>query len=803
LVSDGHGGWWVEANSRLRRCLDGQWIADATVWQDEKRTWNRVRWAQADSEGGFWMAYIDGGIVHISASGKLSAITTKQGLPSNRVRTLTLDREGNVWASFESGGLVRVRPRLFQAIGSRDGLSDIVTTSVCQDSHGAIWIGTLGGTISRIDHGVCTNFTLPEEGSHSEMTTVFPDKLGRVWIGTHGDGLLVYEDGKFRPVLTTSQVGPNVRGLFVDDKNRVWIASQTGLFRFSDGKLEQMMTPKSESDYPTALVEGAGGRIWIAMNSGALGCYQDEHIGIYQPQDPAMRCRFAAVYEDAEGTVWIGTLGAGLVRFHEGQFSALTTQNGLPTDNITQVLEDGHERLWLGSPAGIMSVQKSRVDARLEGGNEDLLCHAYGRDDGLPTAGCAIASQPAAWRGTDGRLWFATSKGLANVQPADADIGRQPPGIVLEQIRVDGQPNVFAPATDPASAPYFLSSEQSEAAPIRLSPGRHQVEFRFTGLDFDDPERIRFKYILKGLENSWTESGGRVVSYDDLPPGRYDFCVAAENSEGIWSSGQASLTLIIPPHLWETRSFRVAALASILVLVAGSVFWTLQLRHNRQLRALEHRHALERERVRIAQDIHDDLGASLTRITMLSQSALNKLEPVKPPVVELSRIYNTARSMTNAMDEIVWAINPSNDTLENLAAYFAEFVQEFLTPLGLKFNLDMPLSLPEWNIPSEIRHNVFLAFKEALNNAVKHSGATEVTIVLKIREHGFMLIVEDNGRGFEMTAINGTKTGPGRNSGGNGLANMRSRLEELGGNCIVDSRPGSGTRVTLAVELSK
>jgi signal transduction histidine kinase len=512
-----------------------------------------------------------------------------------------------------------------------------------------------------------------------------------------------------------------------------------------------------------------------------------------------MRCRFAAVFEDAQGTVWIGTLGAGLVRFRDGQFSALTTQNGLPTDNITQVLEDGRERLWLGSPAGIMSVQKSRVEARLAGSTEDLMCHAYGRDDGLPTAGCAIASQPAAWRGADGRLWFATSKGLADVQPTDVDVARQPPGVVLEQIRVDGQPNAFAPAATPASAPYFLSSEQTETTPIQLGPGRHQVEFRFTGLDFDDPERIRFKYILKGLENTWTESGGRVVSYDDLPPGKYEFCVAAENSEGVWSAGQASLTLVIPPHLWETRSFRVASVASILILVAGSVFWTLQLRHNRQLRALEHRHALERERVRIAQDIHDDLGASLTRITMLSQSALNKLEPVKAPSAELSRIYHTARSMTTAMDEIVWAINPSNDTLENLTVYFAEFVQDFLTPLGLKFNLDMPLSLPDWNIPSEIRHNLFLAFKEALNNAVKHSGATELNIVLKIHQHGFKLIVQDNGRGFELAAAAGA--GNGRNGGGYGLANMRSRLEELGGSCLVDSRPGSGTQVTLGVEL--
>ena len=806
LVSDGQGGWWVESNGRLRRCKDRRWIAEAPEWQQEERTWTRVRWEQPDRSGGFWCAYVDNGIIHISADGKLSAVTTREGLPSNRVRTMTQDGEGNAWASFESGGLVRIRPRLFQAIEKRDGLSDIVTTSVCEDTNGAIWIGTLGGTVSRWDHGVCTNFTLPQEGTHCEMTTVFPDNDGRVWIGTHGNGLLVYENGVFRHAFPVDEFGANIRALFVANDGDVWIASQRGLYRLAHGKLRRVLVPKSEADYPAALAEGTDGRIWAAMNSGVLVCCSNNRVTIFQPQDRAMQCRFAAVYVDAQGTVWIGTLGAGLVRFRDGQFSALTMRDGLPKNNITEVLDDGNGCLWLGSPAGLFSVQKSRVQARLDGGGEDLICHAYGRDDGLPTVGCAIASQPAAWRGHDGRLWLATSKGVTDIRPSDADMIQHPPWVVLEQVRADGQPGLVGSAdqNDPGVGPSFLSSDRQGGIPIRLSPGHHQIEFRYTGLDFDDPERIRFKYMLTGLDRSWREgTADRSVNYPDIPPGTYNFSVMAENSGGAWSPGKASLTLIIPPHFWETAWFRVAVLASIFALVGASVFWVLQLRHNRELRALEHRHALERERVRIAQDIHDDLGASLTRITMLSQSALNKSEPIKAPMVELSRIYNTARSMTNAMDEIVWAINPSNDSLENLAAYFAEYVQEFLTPLGLKFNLDMPLSLPDWTVPSEIRHNVFLAFKEALNNVARHSKATEVMIALEIKGKGFTLSVRDNGCGFDAAALAGTKSRSKGNGAGNGLINMRRRLEELGGYCMINSNPGSGTQVTLQVELKE
>ena len=180
---------------------------------------------------------------------------------------------------------------------------------------------------------------------------------------------------------------------------------------------------------------------------------------------------------------------------------------------------------------------------------------------------------------------------------------------------------------------------------------------------------------------------------------------------------------------------------------------------------------------------------------------MNRAEPVKAPTVELSRIYHTARSMTDAMDEIVWAINPSHDTLESLAAYFGEFVQDFLTPTGLKFNLDLPLVLPQWKISSEVRHNLFLAFKEALNNVVKHANATEVVVTLETQADGFVLSVKDNGCGFDGAEMPGAKSESGRRGRGNGLNNMRRRLEELGGRCTVASRPGNGTRVSFEVKL--
>jgi signal transduction histidine kinase/ligand-binding sensor domain-containing protein len=777
LVSDGRGGWWVEAGGRLRRCRDRQWVAEANSWYEQNRLWQKVRWEQADASGGLWLAYTDGGVVHVSSSGKLSALGTSEGLPSNRVRTLAQDREGNAWASFERGGLVRIRPRLFQAVGRREGLADSVTTSVCEDHAGAIWIGTLSGAVSRWQNGVCSNFTLPLEGTHCDMSTVFPDSTGRVWIGTHGNGLLVYEYGKFRHVLSVEQAGINIRGIFIARDGRVWIASQDGLFCYADGKVRQVLQPKSEADYPTALAEAADGGIWVAMNTGALLKIRSDKVLAFQPADPAMHSRFSAVCEDAQGTVWIGTLGAGLLRFRNGQFSAITKRDGLPSDNISQVIEDEADVLWLGSSAGVVSMQKSFPDA----GGEYSVGRVFGRDDGLPTVGCATTSQPTAWRGHDGRLWFATANGVTSVQPKDAETRPRPPLVVLEDLLVDGQPLSF--------------SAGEGASRIRLTPGRHRLEFRFTGLSFTSPEGIRFKYMLEGLDGVWMENRPeRNASYNSVPPGEYRFRVAACNSAGQWSEKESSLALIMPPHIWETRRFFWASLAALLALVGGSVFWMARVRHRRQVEALEQQHAVERERLRIAQDLHDDLGTTLTQIDLLGALAARPEMSSADTLQQVGLIQIKSREMVTALDEIVWAVNPRNDSLSALITYLCNFAEDFLGKSSINCRLDIADELPDSPLNSELRHHLFLAFKEALNNVLRHSGATEAWIRFATNDRNAVLVIQDNGRGFDSQTI-------GLVTRGNGLRNMRQRIGQIGGKYELQSEPGKGTRIAFIIPL--
>jgi signal transduction histidine kinase len=214
---------------------------------------------------------------------------------------------------------------------------------------------------------------------------------------------------------------------------------------------------------------------------------------------------------------------------------------------------------------------------------------------------------------------------------------------------------------------------------------------------------------------------------------------------------------------------------------------------------------VERERARIARDIHDDLGASLTHITLLSQSARGELEEGHTAAGDMDQIYTTARELTRAMDEIVWAVNPKHDTLESLMAYLARFAQNFLTGTGLRCRLDVPVQLPPWTLTSEIRHNVFLASKEALNNAVKHAHATEVRLSLELNPSAFVIVVGDNGQGFELQKLNGHPSGGTddlRASGGNGLQNMKRRLSEVGGRCEWETVLHEGTRVRMTIQIN-
>jgi signal transduction histidine kinase len=492
-----------------------------------------------------------------------------------------------------------------------------------------------------------------------------------------------------------------------------------------------------------------------------------------------------SLFADSDGSLWIGTADNGLSRFKGGRFAHVDMTQGLVDNAIGFILDDGLGHFWLSTHHGIQRIAKDELNRCADGTILTLSSQIYAGSDGLPTSEFTSGFQTAGCKTPDGRLWFATSKGPVSVDPRRVQSNRTPPPVVIESLLVDGA----------------LKSIAAGAAPMQLAPGHRRLEFQFCGLSYVDPAKVRFRYRVDGIDQDWIEAGSkRSAFYSRLPAGAYRFRVLACNNDGVWNTAGASLAFTVAPFFWETWWFLgIGAILAIALVTIVARYFTRR-RMQRRIEQLQRENALQRERTRIAQDIHDDVGSSLTKIAMLSQPAQKQLATPERAAAVLSGIFSTAQDATRSLDETVWAIDPKHDTLDGLVGYMGKFAQDFLASANIRCRLDLPTPGDPWPVTAETRHNLFLAFKEALNNALKHAAATEVRISLVLRPDAFVLVITDNGRGFDVNQ--NASAHPDRLAPGNGLANLKRRLEHIGGRCDISSRIGEGTSVSFTVYIS-
>jgi signal transduction histidine kinase len=474
-----------------------------------------------------------------------------------------------------------------------------------------------------------------------------------------------------------------------------------------------------------------------------------------------------------------------LARRRDGRFASVRVANGLPSDFLTHIADDGSGHLWFGSANGVFRVSKTDLNRCADGELPTVSCLTYGRGEGMNAASCSGGSQPAGCRTADGSLWFPTSKGLIAINPANVRTNPLAPPVIIEQLRVDGAalPPLRPKAGGGTELPRAWFGE------VEIAPGWHDLEFQFTGLSFVAPQKVRFRWQLEGWEPDWVEGGNaRQVSYRFLPPGHYYFRVTACNNDGVWNPTGATLAFRVRPAFWQTWWFRGATAAGVLAALVGTALVVQRRKYRLKLAELERRRSVERERLRIAQDIHDEVGSSLTRVGMLAEAAEATAPPDDPNRTRVQGIAATTREIVRAMDEIVWAVNPRNDTLTGFANYLVHYVEDLMRHSEVQIQLRVPVRLPERVLSAEARHNVFLAAKEALHNAVKHARARQIELSLACERECLTVTVHDDGEGFDPTGVP---------AGGDGLLNMRERMESLGGRFRLRSAPGQGTTVEL------
>jgi signal transduction histidine kinase len=721
-----------------------------------------------DNEGNLIVGVKGAGVYWFDSDGGYREISNGTGLFQGNVFSLYIDRDDDLWVGTDGGGLYRIKRNYFVAPPQ---LSSGVMQSVAEDAAGGLWVqdNTRGMLYYRTNSLRAYNF-----GAWS----VLVDQQQQIWAGTRGAGLFRLANGGFHPVTDAAKGGSKIYALFQSNDGRVWVGTENGLASF-DGQDWRFYT--AADGLPAApvraIAEGARGQIWIG--TGGLGLFSLEY-GIITPANAPVN-DISCLVAGHDDVLWVGSSGHGLARLEQGHWTTFAAADGLAGDDVGFLLEDDQNNLWIGSYEGLARVSEDSLNPVASSRNRKISCRIF------LTRECSAGAQPAALRAHDGTLWFPTIQGLVSVNPDNLKPDTNPPPVIIESVLVDEVPQKTN----------ALSSAWPEA--VTLRPENEKLEIHFTALNFSSPKRaqfaVRFKYCLEGRDKNFTDIGGdRVVRFNKLPPGDYYFHVLACNEEGTWNEPGAGLQIIVLPPVWQKPWFIAAATLSLLGVLAGGIYLVSTARLKREVRALHQKEMIERERARIARDLHDQLGANLTQVSLLGELA--EVDKELPDEVELHarQICATARETTRALDEIVWAVNPSNDTVEGLANYACKYSQDYFALANISFRSDLPADLPATRILPEVRHNVFLAFKEAVNNVVKHAHATQARVWLRLEADQFTLGVEDNGRG--LGDLSGRQLR-------NGLKNMRKRLTDVQGQFEIGPGAGGGTVVKFIVPLKK
>jgi signal transduction histidine kinase/ligand-binding sensor domain-containing protein len=774
------GNWATTATRMFFLPKGAQQWRGPYPWGAEIRKDQRT--ALGDSRGQHWLATYGSGFLHVTPEGRQIRERLPPELAGNRILNLIEDRERNIWAVAEGSGLVRLRPRPFAVHRAGASLADPEVLAVMEDPQGRIWAGSRAGGVDVLTEGKWEHCTLPPgqitQAAVSALLTL-PDggllagtlsrgvwrRKGESWemVGSKWEDLRENWDLVIAPVR-------RVRCLFADRAGNIWAGALNGLFRLEG---QAFKPAPGQGTWPAVMALGQtpDGRLWAATEAGV---WRQDEKGVFAPppkEEGLPELPAQAMLVDADGTVWVGG-DAGLARWRNGQTRLFTPAQGLPISSVLGLVAPNATQLWLSSPDGLAVLERSELEA----GKELLHSRIFTRADGLPTREASGGFQPAFWAGRDGRCWLPTHQGLVEFEPKSIPPTAPPPPVVIEQAMAYG-----LKTAQPLAVP-----GPRAAAPIAgqgLPTGFRRLEFRFTAPSLSAPEKVRFRWRLEGLEAGWSApSAQRTVAYPHVPAGQYRFHVIACNGDGVWNETGASLAFYLPQYWHERTVFWIG----VTIVLCGLLVGAIRLRYLRRIERLRLLSALDHERARIAQDIHDDLGATLTRISMWSALVQKDAEPRIS--ARLGAIREHSNEAVRSLDQIVWAVNPGNDTIRRLAAYICQAADDFFRESDIEFSIELSDAIEDGVLHAEIRHQIVLAAREACTNALRHSKATEVLLKVEAAPGRIHIVITDNGQGFDPLNIV---------RDGEGLTGMRRRLASINGECVVESAPGNGTRVVI------
>ncbi|HXT52569.1 MAG TPA: two-component regulator propeller domain-containing protein [Thermoanaerobaculia bacterium] len=777
LLAAADGALWVGTDYGLYRYRDG--VAEGRMHGIAAEVWSLL----LDRAGSLWVGTSNAGLFRVR-DGRATQLSTRDGLSHDAVHALFEDREGSLWVGTRGGGLERLSDGKVTPWGPREGLRGEVTFSVREDRTGNVWVGTDSGLNRIAPNGEVTSF-----GEEQGLTSTFVASLAashttdELWVGTHGGGVHRLRGGRAAPYpLAHWPHGGYVWSLLVDRRGVLWIGSGGGLGRMQDGRLTVYLNNNfAPADSIQSLLETKRGELWAGTLTG-LYRWHDERLELSPApgQVPVL-----ALHEDAAGTLWVGTYRYGLHRLRGSSHHRIGSRQGLFDDTAYAILEDDTSHLWMSSNRGIYRVAKRELEELVAGKRQRVQSLVLGIGDGMRSSECN-AGGTSGWKGSDGRLWFATMRGAVVVDPRRLGGNRVPPLLKIESVRANQRPVDLA-------------------AHRRLPAGVRRLEVRYTALSFRDAERVRFKHRLEGFDADWVDAGAqRVATYTNLAPGQYRFQVIAANGDGVWNREGAAMSFELASPFYRAPWF--LALCVLGAIGAGAGGYQLRfhylVRKNRKLEALvaERTEELQEavrttavleERNRIAQDLHDSLAQGLAGVVVQLEATRAWAGGAPPPVQE--RLQEASRTAKDCLEETrrsVQALHPPLLEGADLPQALAKLADQLSAgEVAVEFALVGAAS----PIPKSVEIQLLRIAQEAIANALKHAAPRHIRVSLRAAADAIELTVDDDGRGIAAPAA-GSPIAPGM-----GLPGMQRRARRLGGELSVDSHPGRGTTVRATV----
>jgi ligand-binding sensor domain-containing protein/two-component sensor histidine kinase len=706
---------------------------------------NNVNHMYEDTEGKIYVA-TDEGVAILLKENIINAITPVNGLTNSFSWFVTADTQGNIYICTDGGGVNIYRPDVYQTYNKLSGLPNETVWSILETANHQYYFATDYG-VAYLDPKKSSKIHEVKELSDYMVITIFESGDGTLFFGTNESGVCIKKsDQYFRLDESDGLTSNSVWSIAEDNTGRIYFGTYDGgICTYENGNICDTIDTEDglANNYIVSAYTAADGYVYFGLDNGGVYRVNDGKLDENSVLLPELT--IWSFLQGSNKTLYMGTDKNGLISMKPSALDTITIADGLSNNAILGIMEDEKGRIYLTTDNGMNILDFS---------HNPLHIRHITHEDGLASSEC---NQGAYLKDSEGNLWVGTIRGVTKYNPSADQPALAPPRTHITHIRVfdheiqPEQNNILSP----------------------LSYYENYLQFQFIGIDFVAPHKVTYRYRLNKTETDWIHTDYPQVQLANLEDNSYCFEVQSGNEWGIWSESAAIEFAILPPF-WETWWFRLLAILIIGGMIGGFIY--------SRIRSLL---MIERVRAKIAADLHDDIGAGLSEINILSAVAETKTPPEAKKYVqgELNRISHTAGQIIDSMSDIVWMVNPKKDSVTDLVSRLKDVFNDVMDAKGIRFHSENIHLLKKIKLHMESRQFLYLIFKEAMNNAVKYSECSEIAMKISVERKKLSITLQDNGKGFSKDTL----------KAGNGLINMQERAKKIKGELRIESQLGSGT----------